>query len=374
MPLILTEEQTMLRDSARDFLAEQAPVSQLRALRDTADASGFSRPLWARFAEMGFTGVLVPEAHGGLGLGHVAAGVVMDRLGHQLCASPLLASGIVAATALMQGGTPAQQAAWLPRIASGQAIATLAVDEAAKHRPGAWATTARQDDDGWLLDGAKLLVLDGHVADVLIVVAALGDGATALYLVPAGTAGLTVERTVMVDAHNAARVRLAGVRLPVDALLGSTETGATALAAALDAGRAAAAAELIGLADEVFERTIQYLKDRRQFGKSIGEFQALQHRAAHLYSELEISRAALLKAQQALDADTTRASDAVAVAKARAGKAATLAVQEAVQMHGGMGMTDAFEIGFFMKRARLLQELWGDANFHLDALARRRGY
>ena len=374
MPLILTEEQAMLRDSARDFLAAQAPVSQLRALRDTADVSGFSRDLWARFAEMGFTGVLVPEAHGGLGLGHVEAGVVLEQIGHQLCASPLLASGIVAATALMHGGTPAQQAAWLPRIGRGQAIATLAVDETSKHRPGAWATSARRDGDGWVVNGAKRLVLDGHVADLLVVAAALDGGATALFLVPADTQGLTVERIVMVDAHNAAQLRLEAVRLPADALLGSADSGGAALAAALDAGRCGAAAELIGLADEVFQRTVQYLQDRRQFGKQIGEFQALQHRAAHLYSELEISRAALIKAQQALDADIAQAGAAVAVAKARAGKTATLAVQEAVQMHGGMGMTDAFEIGFFMKRARVLQELWGDANFHLDALARRRGY
>ena len=374
MPLILTEEQAMLRDSARDFLAAQAPVSQLRALRDTADVSGFSRDLWARFAEMGFTGVLVPEAHGGLGLGHVEAGVVLEQIGHQLCASPLLASAIVAATALMHGGTAAQQAAWLPRIGRGQAIATLAVDETSKHRPGAWATSARRDGDGWVVNGAKRLVLDGHVADLLVLAAALDGGATALFLVPADTQGLTVERIVMVDAHNAAQLRLEAVRLPADALLGSADSGGAALAAALDAGRCGAAAELIGLADEVFERTVQYLQDRRQFGKQIGEFQALQHRAAHLYSELEISRAALIKAQQALDADIVQAGAAVAVAKARAGKTATLAVQEAVQMHGGMGMTDAFEIGFFMKRARVLQELWGDANFHLDALARRRGY
>ena len=374
MPLILTDEQAMLRDSARDFLAAQAPVSQLRALRDTADASGFSRDLWARFAEMGFTGVLVPEAHGGLGLGHVEAGVVLEQIGHQLCASPLLASAIVAATALMHGGTAAQRAAWLPRIGRGQAIATLAVDETSKHRPGAWATSARRDGDGWVVNGAKRLVLDGHVADLLVVAAALDGGATALFLVPADTQGLTVERIVMVDAHNAAQLRLEAVRLPADALLGSADSGGAALAAALDAGRCGAAAELIGLADEVFQRTVQYLQDRRQFGKQIGEFQALQHRAAHLYSELEISRAALIKAQQALDADIAQAGAAVAVAKARAGKTATLAVQEAVQMHGGMGMTDAFEIGFFMKRARVLQELWGDANFHLDALARRRGY
>ncbi len=374
MPLILSEEQTMLRDSAREFLAEQAPVSQLRALRDSHDADGFSRPLWREFASMGFTGVLVPEAHGGLGLGHVEAGVVMDRIGHQLCASPFLASGIVAATALRLAGNAARQQAWLPRIASGELIATLAVDERAKHGPQTLVTTARAEGDGWVLDGSKLMVLDGHVALLLITAARLADGSTGLFLVDPQTPGLSVERTVMVDAHNAARVQFQGVRLAADARLAGATNGTDALHQTLDAGRCAVAAELIGLADEVFERSVQYLKDRRQFGKQIGEFQALQHRAAHLYSELEISRAALLKAQQAMDADIAQAGAAVAIAKARAGRTATLAVQEGVQMHGGMGMTDAFEIGFFMKRARVLQELWGDSAFHLDAFALRRGY
>lgn len=374
MPLILSEEQTMLRDSARDFLAEQAPVSQLRGLRDSKDATGFSRQLWQQFAEMGFTGVLVPEAQGGLGLGHVEAGVVMEQIGHQLCASPLLASGIVAATALRQAGSPAQQSDWLPKIASGQVVATLAVDEAAKHRPQRLATQARAEGGGWVLDGAKTLVLDGHVADLLIVAARVGETGTGLFLVDPKAPGISIERTVMVDAHNAARVRLQGVKLAADALLGTPETGAAALAATLDAGRCAAAAELIGLADEVFERTVAYIKERKQFGKLIGEFQGLQHRAATLYCDLEVSRAALIKAQQALDADIAGAANAVAIAKARAGRSATTAVQEGVQMHGGMGMTDDFEIGFFMKRARVLQELWGDSNFHFDALAQRRGY
>ncbi len=376
MPLILTEEQTMLRDSARDFLAEQAPVSQLRLLRDSADADGFSRVLWSRFAEMGFTGVLVPESSGGLGLGHVEAGVVMDRIGHQLCASPLLASGLVAVTALRQAGSEAQQQHWLPLLASGKAIATLAVDEGVKHKPAHFNTRVTAHGPGWRLEGAKTLVLDGHVADLLIVAASVeGDASrTALFLVSPQAVGVTVERTVMVDAHNAARVQFKGVELGADALLGTLDSGGPALAAALDVGRAAVAAELMGLADEVFDRTVQYLKDRRQFGKQIGEFQALQHRAAHLYSELQISHAAVLKAQQMLDADIAGAAAAVALAKARAGRTATSAVQEAVQMHGGMGMTDAFEFGFFMKRARVLQELWGDSNFHLDALARRRGY
>ena len=378
MALILNEEQAQLRDSARNFLAEQSPVSQLRALRDKADADGFSRPLWRQFAEMGFTGVLVPEAHGGLGLGHVEAGVVMEQIGHQLCASPLLASGIVAASAIRHAGTAAQQAAWLPKIARGELIATLAVDESAKHRSGGLATQARADGAGWLLAGHKQLVLDGHVADVLVVAAQLADGGIGLFLVDPKAAGVSVERTVMVDAHNAARLQLQAVKLGAEARLGASgESGqpaAAALDAALNAGRCAAAAELLGLADEVFERTLNYLKERRQFGKLIGEFQGLQHRAATLYCDLEITRAAVIKAQQALDADPATAANAVAVAKARAGRTATTAVQEAVQMHGGMGMTDAFEIGFFMKRARVLQELWGDTNFHLDALAQRRGY
>ena len=378
MALILNEEQAQLRDSARNFLAEQSPVSQLRALRDKADADGFSRPLWRQFAEMGFTGVLVPEAHGGLGLGHVEAGVVMEQIGHQLCASPLLASGIVAASAIRHAGTAAQQAAWLPKIARGELIATLAVDESAKHRSGGLATQARADGAGWLLAGSKLMVLDGHVADVLVVAAQLADGGIGLFLVDPKAAGVSVERTVMVDAHNAARLQLQAVKLGAEARLGASgESGqpaAAALDAALNAGRCAAAAELLGLADEVFERTLNYLKERRQFGKLIGEFQGLQHRAATLYCDLEITRAAVIKAQQALDADPATAANAVAVAKARAGRTATTAVQEAVQMHGGMGMTDAFEIGFFMKRARVLQELWGDTNFHLDALAQRRGY
>ncbi|MBC7727777.1 MAG: acyl-CoA dehydrogenase family protein [Microbacteriaceae bacterium] len=378
MALILNEEQVQLRDSARNFLAEQSPVAQLRALRDNADADGFSRPLWRQFAEMGFTGVLVAEAQGGLGLGHVEAGVVMEQIGHQLCAPPLLASGIVAASAIRHAGTAAQQAAWLPRIARGESIATLAVDESAKHRSGGLATQARADGAGWLLDGHKQLVLDGHVADVLVVAAQLADGGIGLFLVDPQAAGVTVERTVMVDAHNAARVQLQGVKLGAEARLGASgesgQTAAAALDAALNAGRCAAAAELLGLADEVFERTLSYLKERRQFGKLIGESQGLQHRAATLYCDLEITRAAVIKAQQALDADPPPAANAVAVAKARAGRTATTAVQEGVQMHGGMGMTDAFEIGFFMKRARVLQELWGDTNFHLDALARRRGY
>lgn len=375
MPLVLTEEQTLLRDSARGFIAENGPVAQLRRLRDANDHDGFCRELWARFAGMGYTGVLVPEAHGGLGLGAVEAGVVMEEIGRQLTASPFLASGVVAATALMRAGSPAQQAEWLAAIASGERIVAPAFDERSKHDPACIELRAQPAAEGWRLDGAKCFVVDGHAADAFVVSARAPQApGPSLFLVPADAAGLAVERVAMVDARPTARLVLDGVALPTAALLGEAHGAAAAIEAALDAGRVAAAAELLGLAEAAFERTLAYLKERRQFGRAIGEFQALQHRAALLCTELAITRAALVHAQQTLAAGGAEAAAAASIAKSRAGSTATLAVQEAVQMHGGMGMTDEFDAGLYMKRARVLQELWGDADFHADRLARLRGY
>ena len=380
MALVLNEEQTMLRDSARAFIGEKSPVAQLRALRDKRDETGFSRELWSGFASMGFTGILVPEAYGGLGLGCVEAGIVMEEIGRTLTASPFLSTGVLAATALARAGSDAQKTRYLPAIAAGELVAALAVDESAKHRPERIAATAKRTADGFSLSGAKTLVVDGHVADVLIVSArtspadAGGTSGITLFLVDGKTAGIERERTVMVDAHNAARVVFSDVKLPADSVLGEVDGGWAVLEQVLDVGRAALASEMVGASEEAFARTLQYLKERTQFGKTIGEFQALQHRAAHLYTELEVTRAAVIKALQALDAGARDLPQTVSIAKARAGASATLAVQEGVQMHGGIGMTDDFEIGFFMKRVRVAQELFGDANFHADRLARLRGY
>lgn len=379
MSLILTDEQTMLRDSVQQFLSDCAPVAQLRQLRDSCDVIGFSRPLWQRFAEMGFTGVLVPDAFGGLGLGYVDASLVMEQIGHQLAASPFLSSSIIAVCALRQSISEAQQRTWLPRLASGEAIATLAVDETTKHRPTQIALNASRNAQGYLLDGAKTFVLDAHVANLLVVAARTagqpGDTAgITMLLVDPKARGVEIERTIMTDSHNAGRISFRKVQVDADAVLGQADQGWQVLSAILDVGRAAAAAELLGLADEVFARTVSYLKVRRQFDRPIGEFQALQHRAAVMYCELEITRAAVIDAHYQLDAGSAKSGEAVAIAKARAGRTATLVVQEGVQMHGGIGMTDEFDIGFFMKRARVLQELFGDANYHLNQLACRRGY
>ncbi len=373
MPLILTEEQTMLKEAADGFLAENAPIAHLRKLRDEKDADGVSRDLWKAFGEMGLAGVIVPEAHGGSGLGAVEAGEVAEALGRTLTPSPFMGSGVLSARVLVDGGSAEQQAAWLPKIAAGEAILSLAVDEGAKHAPARIATVAERLGNGFRLNGAKAFVLDGHVADALIVAALTENGLT-LFLVDPKTKGIEIERTVMVDAHNAARVTLTDVEVDADAVIGSVDGGEPLLEGALNLGRACAAASLNGAGDQAFQVTLDYLRTRKQFGKLIGEFQALQHRAAHLFSEIEIARAAVMGALQALDAGKDHAPLAVSVAKAKAGKVAELAVQEAVQMHGGVGMTDEFDVGLFMKRVRVLNELLGDAGFHQERMARAQGF
>ena len=369
----------MLRESALAFLREKAPVAQLRALRDTHDETGFSPALWRGFADMGFTGVLIPEAYGGLGLGPVEAGVIMEAIGRNLSATPFFSSAVLAASLLAQHGSEVQKQTYLPQIAAGKLIMALAVDEASKHRPQQQALKATPNEKGIRLQGAKSFVVDGHVAQTLIVAARSAgavndrDGIT-LFLVNALTPGLTIERTAMADSHNAARLVFENVDVDADAIIGEIGQGWPALDAALDVGRAALASELLGIADEAFERTLVYLKERKQFGQTIGEFQALQHRVAHLYSDIEITRALVLHSQQLLDEGSEKAAALVSAAKARAATTSALAVQEGVQMHGGMGMTDEFEIGFFMKRQRVAQELLGDANFHADRWARLHQY
>jgi alkylation response protein AidB-like acyl-CoA dehydrogenase len=375
MPLYLTDEQDMLRDTARAFLAEQAPVAHLRQLRDSDDPTGFSRDLWKRFAEMGFTGMLVPEADGGLALGHVEAGIVLEEIGRNLSPSPFLSTAVAAVEAL-KGSAQAEH--WYPGIVAGDTIAALAIDEGAKHRD-AIGLRAERAGNGFVLTGRKQFVVHGHVADLLIVAARTAGAAqdhegVTLFMVDPMAASLTVAPQRLADASLAARLDFDRVAVDGDAVIGTVDHGRAPLERLLRAGRAGVAAELLGAGGGAMAMTLDYLKQRTQFGQAIGSFQALQHRAAHLYSELEIARAATLKAQQLLDGGDGGADEAVSVAKAMSAMAATLAVQEGVQMHGGIGMTDDYDLGFFMKRARTLTEMFGDIGFHADRLARIAGY
>ncbi|MHC9416995.1 acyl-CoA dehydrogenase family protein [Sphingomonas citri] len=375
MPLYLNDEQTMLRDTVKEFVAEHAPVSHLRHLRDSNDPAGFSRELWKQFAEMGFTGILIGEDQGGLGLGHVEAGVVLEEIGRNLSPSPFLTTAVAAVEALRGS---AQAARWYPGILAGETVAALAIDEGAKHRDRV-ALRAERAGNGFRLSGAKQFVTHGHVADVLIVAARTAGGdddveGITLFAVPLDVAGLTVTPERLADSSVAARLTLEDVTVDADAALGEVDGGRTVLDRVLRAGRTGAAAELVGVGAGAMDMTIGYLKQRKQFGVPIGSFQALQHRAAHLYSEMEVARAAVLKAQQLLDEGSDAADEAVSVAKAMTGLATTLSVQESVQMHGGIGMTDEYDVGFYMKRARVLAEMFGDTHYHADRLARAAGY
>ncbi len=383
MPLYHTDDQAMLKDSAAPFIADAAPVSHLRKLRDSNDATGFSRDVWKQFAEMGFTGILVPEDKGGLGLGHVEAGIVLEEIGRNLTPSPFLSTSVAAASTLRAaGGAVADE--WLPQIAAGDAVIALAIDESPRHRPERTALRAERAGNGFKLSGKKCFVLHGHVADMLLVAARTSgsagesDGLT-LFAVAQGAAGLSADPRRLVDSSLASKLTLDGVMVDADAVVGEVDQGWAILKTLLATARTGAAAEMLGVGAGAMAMTMTYLRQRKQFGKFIGSFQSLQHRAAHLYSEMEIARAAVMKAQQLLDAEALSGGNdgaelMVSVAKAKVGQAVSLAVREGVQMHGGIGMTDEYDIGLYMKRDRALGEYMGDSHYHIDRVARLNGY
>jgi alkylation response protein AidB-like acyl-CoA dehydrogenase len=379
MTLVLTEEQELLRDAARDFLARRSPVARFRELRDSGDRTGFDRTLWSEMAELGWPAINVPEAMGGLGYGSSGLGIVLEECGRTLASSPLISTALMGVTALLESGNRALCEAWLPGIAAGEKLLAVACEEGRRHAPRHVALGAAPAGDGFVLTGAKNMVPDGHVADALLV-SARTTGETgerdgiSLFLVERGGAGMRETHQALLDNHGAARVRFEGVQIGADRMLGAAGRGWPILAKALDAGRIGAAAELLGIAREVFERTLGYLRERRQFGVPIGSFQALQHRAAILFGEIELCQSVVLRALQALDGGEERLALFASLAKARAGETARLATAEAIQMHGGIGMTDQFDLGFFIKRYKALDQLLGDANYHLERFARLRGY
>jgi alkylation response protein AidB-like acyl-CoA dehydrogenase len=378
VPLFHNEDQTMLADTVRAFLSEEAPISHMRALRDADDRTGFSPDLWRRFAELGLTGVLVDEADGGSGLGQVEAGIVLEEIGRNLTPSPFLSTAVGAVTAL-RSGSPGQRETWLPRILGGQAVGAFAIDESTRHRPERIALRAERVGKGFRLVGEKRFVVHGHVADFLIVTARTGGSAedalgVTLFLVERSEAHLKIEAERLADGSIAARLSFEGVHVAADAAIGEIDHGLDGLRQTLSALRAGAAAELVGVGTGAFDMTINYLKQRTQFGRLIGSYQALQHRAAHLYAEMEVARAAVLKAQQKLDAANDGADRAVLVAKAMTGMASALAVQESIQMHGGIGMTDQYDVGLYMKRQRVLAEFLGNTDCHANRLAQLEGY
>ena len=378
MPLVLNDEQRMLKEAAREFFAARLPIAKLRQLRDTADARGCDIGAWHEMAALGWAGVLVPEVHGGADFGYVGLGQILEESGRTLAASPLVATALVAAPLLVRGGTPAQQASWLPELVAGTHLFALAVDEGPHHDPARTALRATRDGEIWVLDGTKHHVPDGCLADTLIVVARTqGDAGDpsglTLFAVSAQAAGVTRTRLSVVDSRHAARLQFAGVRVAATDLVGAVHAGDELLEPVLDGARAGLAAEMLGSMTAAFERTLDYLKLRRQFGVPIGSFQALKHRAAQMFCEIELTRSAVLAALVAQDDGSADAAELASLAKARACTTFELVSNEAVQMHGGIGMTDAEDIGLFLKRARVAQQTYGDARFHRARYARLKG-
>jgi acyl-CoA dehydrogenase len=365
-PALSAEDEAMLRDAARGFLAQSAPVEAFRRLRD--EGIPWDRGLWREMAAMGWAGVLVPEARGGAWMGHRAAGVLAEEMGRTLAASPWLASAVIAATALGAGGRPER----LGEIASGALTYGIAVDEGPHHDPEACATRAERAGNGFRVTGRKGFAADGSTADRLLVLARAEEGLTLLDL-DAGRAGIERRRLDAIDARDHAEITLRDVEATGEDVVGEVGRGLDALAHGLRAGQAALAAEMTGIAGAAFGMTVGYLKERRQFGRPIGSFQALQHRAAALWCEIEVTASAVAHAGRMLDAAPEDAALAVSLAKARAGETARLAVAEGVQMHGGIGMTDDFDMGFFLKRARVAAQALGDTGHHAARVSALRG-
>lgn len=376
MPLVLNEEQNMLKDAAKDFCTNNTPISQLRKLRDNKDENGFDTATWQQMVELGWTGIIVPEDFGGLGFGFMGLGVVMEECGRTLTASPLFSTAVLGSSAIMYGGTDEQKADLLPQVAGGEMLLALALEESPHHNPYGAATKAEKSGGGYKVTGSKKFVLDGHVANKLIVVARSSGNAgdrdgLSLVMVDRDAAGVSVTRTFMADSRNASNIEFDGAE---GILLGEEGKAADALDKVLDAGRILLAAEMLGSSQECFERTVEYLKTREQFGVPIGSFQALKHRAAQMFCEIELSKSVVLEALSALDEDSEEVAELASLTKARLNDTYNLVSSEGVQMHGGIGMTDEYDIGFFMKRARVCEHTLGNSAFHRDRYGVTQGY
>jgi alkylation response protein AidB-like acyl-CoA dehydrogenase len=382
MALVLNEDQQMLKDSAKNFCQQNSPLSVLRKLRDTKDETGFDKQVWQQMLELGWAGMAVPEAYSGFNFGYGGLGVVLEESGRTLTSSPLIPTVLIGATAINEIGSETQKQELLPKIIGGELLLALALDEQTSHAPSYIGTAASKTDNGYSINGEKTFVLDGHVADKLIVVTrtsgdADSEDGISLFLVDSNSSGVEIKRTLMVDNRNSARVRFDNVEVSADALLGELDNGFSTLDKVLDIARIGLAAEMLGSIQETFDCIIEYLKQREQFGVLIGSFQGLQHRAATMYSEIELCKSVVRGALAALDnpeAEREEIAELASIAKTKLSEVFFLVSNEGVQMHGGIGMTDEFDIGFFIKRARVAQQFLGDATFHRNRYATLKNF
>jgi acyl-CoA dehydrogenase len=374
MKLVLNEEQQMLSDSAKDFAANRTPVNHFRSLRDNNDPLNWDKDVWKEMVDLGWAGILIPQEFGGSDFGLAGISVIMQEVGKTLTPSPLFATAVMGASAINTFGTQEQKAEYLPKIAAGNITTAIAIDEESHHAPFNSMAQAELVGDEWVLNGKKKFVVDGASADILIILARTsgikGDKAgLTLFIVDANHTGVEIIKTDMADCRNYANIVLDNVKISKDALLGDQESGGEAIDKILDEGRIALSAEMLGNSEAAFEMTLNYLKERKQFGVLIGTFQALQHRAAEMFCEIELTKSAVMAAMQGADENNNDLQRMASLAKSIAGETLYLVSNESVQMHGGIGVTDEYDIGFYMKRARVAEVIFGGANFHQERYA-----
>jgi len=375
----LNEEQTMIRDQAQNWVSKQANVKKFREMRDSKNETAFSKSTWNEMVEMGWAGIIIPEAYGGSDLGYLTFGLILEQCGQQLCASPLFASALVGASAILQGGSEQQKQNLLPKIADGSEIVTLALEEGPRHAPEKTALKAEAGKDSYTLTGNKCFVVEGMAASTLIVAARTSGKAgdksgITLFIVPANSKGITRTKLNTVDSRGYANISFNNVQVSADSALGKVDEGFSILETTLDRARAGIAAEILGTAAQTFEMTLDYLKTRVQFGQVIGSFQALGHRAATFYTRKELARSCVEAALQAIDAKAENIAEMSSLSKCKVGDFLHDMSNELIQIHGGIGMTDEFDAGFYLKRARALEAMYGNQAYHRNRYAQLLGF
>ena len=379
MALILNEEQQSLKDIAREFLQNNAPITHFREIRDTQSELGYDESLWKEMVNLGWSGILIPEEYGGFDFGMVGMGSILEEAGKTLTPSPLFSTGVLGASLLTLGGSDTQKQTYLPQIVEGALTTALALEEGNRHAPYFIQTEAKKKDDKFVISGSKNFVIDGHSSKLLMVVArtegSIDDASgITIFLVDPEDQGVEITKTIMVDSRNAANIEFNNVSVSSDNILGEENNGASLLELVLDRAQIAISAEMLGNASQAFDLTLQYLKERKQFGAVIGTFQALQHRAAEMYSELELTKSSIIAACNAVDDNSNDLRRMASLAKFKSGETNHLITNEAIQMHGGVGVTDEYDVGLFMKRARVTEQIFGNSEYHIDRYATLSDY
>lgn len=379
MALILNEEQQSLKDIASEFLQSNAPVTHFREIRDTQNELGYDESLWMEMVNLGWSGILIPEEYGGFDFGMVGMGSILEEAGKTLTPSPLFSTGVLGASLLTLGGNDSQKQTYLPQIVDGTLTTALALEESNRHAPYSIDTQAKKNGDQFTISGCKNFVIDGHSSNLLIVAARTegsvnDESGITLFLVNSDSQGVEITKTSMVDSRNAANIKFGDVTVSSDNILGEENNGASLLEVVLDRAQIAISAEMLGNASQAFNLTLEYLKERKQFGAVIGTFQALQHRAAEMYSELELTKSSVIAACNAVDENSNDLRRMASLAKFKSGETNHLITNEAVQMHGGVGVTDEYDVGLFMKRARVTEQIFGNSEYHIDRYATLSDY